>query len=57
MLVVLENLVADSVCLYDIEDDAGIIHNLIFLVDEILGTFLHAVNDSLEREVFVDNSV
>ena len=53
----LQDLVADSVRLYDIENDSGIIHNLIFLVDEILGTFLHAVNDSLEREVFVDNSV
>ena len=53
----LKNLVTDYVCLYDVEDDDGIIHNLVFLVDEILGSFLHAVNDSLEREAFVDNSV
>ena len=50
----LQDLVADSVRLYDIENDSGIIHNLIFLVDEILDTFLHAVNDRVEREVFVD---
>ena len=50
----LQDFVADSVRLYDIENDSGIIHNLIFLVDEILGTFLHAVNDSVECELLVN---
>ena len=52
-----QNLLADPIHILHVNDDTGIVHNLVLLIVQLLCTLLLAVNDSIEAELHSSRNI